>query len=97
MKCYPCRQYYASIAFGLAKKKATIMRHFSIKLLTGPIQNGGPAVSMVLKIWAWFWIVSIVYCREALQMLETSISMSLKQRRYGLTNIHTFPMENIAL
>ena len=59
MKCYPCRQYYASIAFGLAKKKATIMRHFSIKLLTGPIQNGGPAVSMVLKIWAWFWIVSI--------------------------------------
>ena len=52
MKCYPCRQYYASIAFGLAKKKATIMRHFSIKLLTGPIQNGG-------RKGAWFWIVSI--------------------------------------
>ena len=48
MKCYPCRQYYASIAFGLAKKKATIMRHFSIKLLTGPIQNGGQKGGVVL-------------------------------------------------
>ena len=36
----------------MAKKKATIMRYFSIILLTGPIQNGGPAVSMVLKTWA---------------------------------------------
>ena len=24
MKCYPCRQYYASIAFGMAKKKTII-------------------------------------------------------------------------
>ena len=59
MKCYPCHQYYASIAFGMANKKTTIMQHFNTILLTGPIQNGGPAVSMVLKIWAWFWIVSI--------------------------------------
>ena len=33
---------------GLAKKKATIMRHFSIKLLTGPIQNGGRKGGVVL-------------------------------------------------
>ena len=48
MKCYPCRQYYASIAFGMAKKKTTIIQHFNVKLLTGPIQNGSRKGGVVL-------------------------------------------------